>query len=125
MKVRLLLCLVLLVTPACATHAPPTLSPAGQAAYTNTRILKGIDVFRDTAILANSTTPPQLSTATTRKVVTWHRSAVVLINQRTAGWPAGVQTALDELVKDLPPADAQTLAPYVALVHTLLTETTR
>jgi hypothetical protein len=125
MKFRCLLCLVLLVTPGCANNPPPNLSPAGAVAYTNTRIIKGLDVLRDMAILANGQQPPLLSDATTRKIVTWHRSALQLINTSTAGWPTTVQTGLDETLKDLPPAESRTLGPYVALAKTLLTEATR
>jgi len=118
----LCLCLALLAVSSCTNNPPPNLSPAGVAAFNNTRIIKGIDVLRDVAILANAQNPPLITEANTRKLVTWHRSALLLINSSTAGWPATVQTGLDELLKDLPPAESRTLGPYVALVKTLLGE---
>jgi hypothetical protein len=124
-RLRLVVCVFLLCLPGCAANRPPNLSPTGIAAYTNTRIIQGIDVLRDTAVLANKQQPPLLSEATTRQVVLWHRSALQLINTDTAGWPALVQTGLTEVLSRASPAEAQTLAPYVALIKTLLTEVTR
>lgn len=123
-RLPLVLCLLLL-TASCTGTVPPNLSPAGAAAFVQTRVVKGLDVIRDSAILANDQRPALLSEATTRKIVTWHRSALLLVNSGTPGWPTTVQTGLDEILKDLPPTEARTLAPYVALVKTLLQEATR
>lgn len=115
----LVVCLVLV--SACAS-APAGLSPVGIAAFTNTRVIHGLDLLRDTAITANSQTPPLLSTATTRKVVTYHESALKTIHALSTGWQTTVRTGLDEVVKDLPASERAQLAPYVALVSTLIAE---
>jgi hypothetical protein len=118
----LLLCLV--HAPACV-HAPPTLSPAGVTAFNNTRVIKGLDLVRDTAIEANAQIPPLLSTATTRTIVTYHRSAVIVIHGTPNGWQATVLTGLDETVTHLTPAEKQLLAPYFTLVKVLIQEVSR
>lgn len=116
---RFLLITLLCVLPACAVP-PPNLSPAAVTAFQNTRVIKGLDILRDTAVDANAQVPPQLSTATTRKVVQYHESALKIIHAAGSGWQAAVLVGLDELVKDAPPAERSLLAPYVALVHTIL-----
>lgn len=110
------------VAQAGCVHAPASLSPAGQQAFTNTRVLKGLDILRDFAIDANAQTPPVLSTATTRKIVTYHESTVKIIHGLPSGWKATAQTGLTELSKDLPPAEAKALAPYLTLLATVLSE---
>ena len=49
--------LALLYVPAC-TNAPPTLTPAGIAAYRGTQAIQSLDLLRDAAIAANALTPP-------------------------------------------------------------------
>ncbi len=110
-----------LTLSACAS-APLNLSPAGQTAFQNTRVIKGLDLIRDTAVSANAQIPPLVSTDTTRKIVTYHRSALLIIRDVPNGWKASVLTGLDETVKDLPAKEAQLIAPYVALVKTLVQE---
>jgi hypothetical protein len=104
------------------THAPPTLSPVAQQQFNNTRVVKALDLIRDTAIDANAQVPPLMSTNATRIVVTFHRSALVTINASTSGWKATVLQSLDELVKDkaLLPTEVQRITPYVALAKTLI-----
>ena len=118
---RALLIGVVVWLSACAS-APPNLSPAGVTAFNNTRVVKGLDLVRDTAITANAQTPPLVSTDTTRKIVTYHRSALLVIRDVPTGWKASVLTGLDETVKNLPGNEAQLFAPYVALVKTLIQE---
>lgn len=114
------LLLVLALTFTACASAPPTLGPAAAQAFQNTRVVKGLDLLRDAAIDANAQTPPLLNTATTRKVVLYHESSVKIIHASGSGWKAAVVTGLDELPKDLPAAEASVLAPYLALVKTLL-----
>ena len=121
MKTLLLLVALTLAAPACQ-HAPPTLSPAAQLAFQGTRAIKGLDLLRDYAIDANAQKPPLLSEAVTRKVVTYHRSAITTIHDIPNGWKPAVQTGLDEVLKDVPGPEAQKLAPYVALIKTILAE---
>lgn len=116
---RSLVVVALLVVTGCAS-APPNLSRQGVAAFNATRIIGGLDLLRDSAIAANAQIPPLVSTDTTRKIVTYHRSALLVIHDYPAGWMSAVVTGLNETVADLPPSEAQLLAPYVALVHTIL-----
>lgn len=119
-----LIVIVLALAVACA-KAPPNLSPAGTAAFHATRVVKALDVFRDAAISANDQSPPLISTATTRQIVLYHKSAVTMIGAAPSGWVLVVQTGLTELDKNLPTHERQQLAPYVALVRTLIVEVTR
>lgn len=101
---------------------PPNLSPAANQAFYKTRAQKALDVIRDTAQDANATTPPIVSTATARKITIWHESAIKIMHDSGAGWQPAVQTGLDELLKDVTPAEKQLLTPYVALAKTILQE---
>lgn len=121
-KARLTLLLVALALAIGCTHAPPTLSPQGVQAFNNTRVIKGLDLIRDVAVDANAQTPPIVSTDTTRKIVTYHRSALLVIHDIPNGWKATVLTGLDETVRGLPAKESQLVAPYVALLKTLIAE---
>jgi hypothetical protein len=101
-------------------HTPPNLSPTGATAFQSHQIQNSLDTIRDVAIDANATTPPLLATSTTRKVVTWHQSAITVLHARGSGWVALLTTSLDELSKDLPAAEQHTLAPYIALAKAIL-----
>lgn len=118
------LILILVLLAACA-KAPPTLSPAGTAAFQATRVVKALDVLRDVAISANEQSPPLLSTATTRKVVLYHRSAVTVLGTAPEGWREVVGTGLSELHQSLSPAEQRQLDPYIRLVQTLIEEVMR
>ena len=120
----LIAALLVMATVGCA-KAPPSLSPAGTAAFHATRIVRALDLFRDAAISANDQSPPLISTNTTRQIVLYHRSAVTTIGAAPSGWAPVVQTGLAELVKNLPAHERQQLAPYVVLVQTLIAEVTR
>lgn len=113
---------LLALAAASCTHAPPTLSPAAQVQFNDTRVVKALDLVRDTAIDANAQTPPLFSTSATRVVVTFHRAALQIINASQSGWQAAILQALDGLQKNaqLLPAEVQRLAPYVALVKVLI-----
>jgi hypothetical protein len=101
---------------------PPNLTPAANQAFYKTRAEKALDVIRDTAQDGNATVPPIVSTATARKITTWHESALKIMHDAGAGWQAAVKTSLDELLKDVTPAEQQLLTPYVALAKTILQE---
>jgi hypothetical protein len=106
-------------------HTPPNLSPAGATAFQSHQIQNALDTIRDVAIDANATTPPLLDTATTRKVVAWHQSAITVLHARGVGWVSALTTSLDELQKQLPAAERKTLAPYLALAKTILAEVSK
>jgi hypothetical protein len=106
----------------CATHAPATLSPEARTAWYGTRVIKALDVLRDSAIEAQAQTPPLLSEAVTRSIVETHRSLLETIHQAPRGWPATVTAALGELEDGLPPAQRVIVHPYVELTRTFLKE---
>lgn len=110
-----------MLTSGCA-HPPPNLTPAANQAFTQHQVQGALDELRDIAQAANATTPPLLSTDTTRKITTWHAQAITLIHDATAGWPTLVATSLDVALADLPPNEARVVAPYVPLIKTLLKE---
>jgi hypothetical protein len=103
-------------------HTPPNLSPVAVTAFQNLQIAKALDTVRDIAVDANATTPPVLSTSTTRAIVSWHQGALQVLNARAAGWPATIAASLDAVVSNLPQAERATLAPYVALAKTVLNQ---
>ena len=104
------------------TKAPPTLSPAGAAAFQKTRVIKGLDLLRDFAIDAEAAQPQVLSTDTTRKIVQTHQSILRIMDAAGNGWQALVAAALDETLASLSAGERSKVAPYVALVKALLAE---
>lgn len=104
------------------THAPPALSPTATLAFTNHQIQNDLDRLRDTAVVANAQVPPLVSSEATRKVVAYHEAAIKTIHATRSGWQATLLTGLDELATALSPPERQILAPYVALVRTVLAE---
>jgi len=114
----------LVLEQGCA-KAPPTLGPAAAIAFENLQVQKSLDTIRDIAIAANDTEPPLISTDSTRTIVTWHQSALVVLKAREAGWVSTVSTSLDEAVKHLKPEERTTIGPYVTLAKTILQEATR
>lgn len=111
---------IIAFTTDCAKAPPTVTTPQGIVAFQNLQVQKALDQVRDIAVDANATTPPVLSTDTTRKVVTWHKAAITTLHARTNGWQAALLTGLDELTKGLPAKDQQVLAPYIELVKVIL-----
>ena len=114
--------LLTLSTPACATNASPQLSPEARAAWYGTRVIKALDLFRDTAIDANAQTPPLLSTAATAKIVRYHKSAITIIHGVPGGWKSTVLAGLDEATHEIPYREWQILVPYINLIKIELQE---
>src|SRR5438874_13272896 len=81
----------LLFVASCSNNPPPNLSPQARAAWYGTRAIKGLDLLRDTALDANAQMPPLVSTATTRKIVRYHESAITAIHATPMGWVSTVQ----------------------------------
>ncbi len=123
LRFLIICCALAQLTLGCAS-APPNLSPAAQQAWYATRVVKGLDVLRDTAIDANAQTPPLLTTTETRCVVLVHQTALQTMQAKASGWPTAVSTALDGLKRPgcLTPRSVTVLAPYVAIVKTALLE---
>jgi hypothetical protein len=102
------------------THAPPTLSPTGAAAFQATRVVKALDVLQDFAIAAEAQNPKLLSTANTRKVIDVVAVSVRAIGAVPTGWKPTVLAALDQLQRDILPAEWQRLLPYISLVRSVI-----
>lgn len=115
---RYLLVVALLFT-GCAS-APPNRPANVVLAFQATQAIKSLDMLRDFAIDANAQTPPMLSTATTRLIVTYHRSAIRVVHDVPAGWKTTVQTGIIELFNSLPEAEQQKIGPYVTLIEALV-----
>jgi hypothetical protein len=115
-----LLGLVLALTLVSCAKAQPTLSPAGEAAFKATQVVKALDVLRDVAISAETQTPKLISTADTRKVINFHESAVKTISAVPDGWRNIVAVGLAQLQHDLPQPTWTRIQPYAALVTALI-----
>ena len=102
--------------------APPNITPQATQAFHKTNVLNGLDLARDFAIDAEATDPKVLSTATTRKIVTYHQSSVRIMQASDAGWREAVMAALDELLGQLSPAERQKFGPYAGLIKSLVQE---
>ena len=111
----LVLC-VLFTLSGCAS-APPQLSPEAQIKWQGTQVIKALDTVRDMAIAANETVPPLLSTATTRKIVVYHDSALDIVHAAPSGWLRIVEVGLEELLQDLPERDKRLLGSYIGLAQ--------
>ena len=114
----LVLCLASL---GCAS-APPNLSPAAHVAFVNTRVIKGLDLLRDTAVDGNAQQPPVISTTTTRTIVRYHEATLKIIHAAGTGWKPAVLAGLEELLINVPASEQVILKPYVALTKTILME---
>jgi hypothetical protein len=108
------------VLEAGCAKAPPSLSPAGQADFNKTRVVKALDLVRDTAVDAEAA--HVISTDDTRQVVLWHKSAVSVVAGSETGWKGTVTTTLDQVVTHLKPEAQTKLGPYVALLKALIAE---
>lgn len=112
----------LLVPSSACVKAPPNLTPQAVSAFNNTRVQKTLDLLRDTVDDGTKTTPPIFSKATDVKVATWHKSALTIIHSTGNGWKSAIMTSLDELPKDLPPAEAKIIKDYITLAKAIISE---
>jgi hypothetical protein len=118
----LLVVLAMAISSATACQkAPPNLSPVGVTAFNNTRVIKALDLLRDTAVDANAQVPPLLTTEITGKVVRYHKLAITGLHDGVAT-PSTLKAGLDDLVTDLPVKYSQLLSPYVGLIKTVIDE---
>ena len=102
--------------------APPTLGPTASVDFQKTRIIKALDVFRDFAIDGEAAKPQAVSTALTKKIVTYHQSALHIIDAAGTTWKSLVGSGLDEFVATLSQADQSKVRPYVGLIKALIAE---
>jgi hypothetical protein len=127
---------LLMVLALGCTPAPKPLSPDAQIAFHAERVVRVLDVVRDAAIAANEVTPPLLTTADTRAVVLWHKTAVQTIQVTPRGWRPTVKAGIYTLTchplaapvpaapctAQLPPEAVQRLYPYVGLALVVIAE---
>lgn len=113
--------LILLLTGAVGCKAPPpNLTPLAQQAYQNAQIQQPLDLIRDTVQNGTATVPPVFSTSSARIVTQAHKDAITFVHDRAAGWQANVKKVLDQMISDLPAADAKKVQPYVTLAETVI-----
>jgi hypothetical protein len=120
---RIMALLVITLAISACAKAPPNLSPAGTAAFYGTRVIHGLDAFRDIAISANEN--KLITTDATRAIVTYHKSAITVVRATPQGWQSTLLTGLDQLLANLQPDERQLLQPYVVLLRTILQEVIR
>jgi hypothetical protein len=119
-KARAVFLVALALVAADCAKAPPTLSPAATAAFRNTRVIKVLDLLRDTAQDAHAQPTPLVSEESARRVTEWHQSALKVIDASTTGWKATVETGLVEVFDNLPAQEQQLLAPYFELAKVIV-----
>lgn len=100
--------------------SPPSLSPRGQQAFYAQRVVQALDVMRDYVVAANGQEPPLFTEAGTRRIVVYHRAALLTINELPDGWVASVKVGLVQVFEALSPADQEQLRPYFQLAEVLL-----
>lgn len=120
-RVWLSLTVVVLLMAGCA-HTPPNLSPTGARDFQNTRIIKTLDLIRDTAQDANAQTPPLITTKTASVITQWHRSALLVIDATRSGWCPAVRASTAETFRNLDAASQHLLSPYFSLASTIFSE---
>jgi hypothetical protein len=105
----------------CSRNHDPVLSPNAVLASQDGRVLDALDLVRDAALLfTNDANTGQLPLGIARQLVQVHSSSLKLLEVRSAGYAAIIQTTLAEVVKQLPPNVNRVVAPYAALASTLL-----
>lgn len=120
-RLRTALVVIVLFSASCA-HPPPNLTPQASVAFTNTRVMKVLDLVRDAVDDGTRTTPPLFTRATNVKVATWHESALRVMHATGTGWKQLVLTSIDELLVDLPEAERAQVAPYASMAKGLIQE---
>ena len=108
-----------MTTGGCA-KAPPSLSPSGVAAFHASRAVDILNVVRDATIAAHD--QGLVSTPSARAVVSYYKSALQTIRAVPSGWLPTVRAGLDEVERNLSPAEQQRLASYVRLARTVFDE---
>jgi hypothetical protein len=114
-----LLLAIALPVAGCAKKAPAT-SPAALSAVKATEVVHALDVVRDVAQTLSNEQPAIISAKSFQAVLTAHAAIVAVIGAAPNGWKATADAVLVQLQKDLPPADAVRLSPYLSLVQALV-----
>ncbi len=103
----------------CAGNPTPSTAPVLPAVKA-TEVVHALDAARDIAKVVSDAYPTVITPADFQQVLAFHTEAVTIIGATPNGWKATVETALDQLPKNLSPAAAARLQPYLALVKTLV-----
>jgi hypothetical protein len=120
--IRRFVLVLALTASGCASTIPTSLSATGVVAFQETRLVKAADILRDFAIDGNAQMPPVVDTATTKKIVEWHKAALLAIQGGQAGWQQAILASLTAIVAALPDRVHQTLDPYVSLITATVRE---
>lgn len=104
---------------ACA-KVSPTLSPTGVSAVKATEVVHALDAARDVAKVVSDAYPTVVTPTDFQRILTVHESVVTIIGASPNGWKPTALAALDELDRDLSVPAKQRMAPYLALVRSLV-----
>lgn len=114
---RSALLVILLAASACAP--PPTIvTPQGQTAYRADQIVVRVNELEKAAIAANA--QGQLSTDTTRLIVTFCVDADKTLAATPTGWQATVRTGWATLKVSLPPITNPAIVAALGVVDALI-----
>ncbi len=108
-----------MTSTSCAGNNAPSTAPVLPAVKA-TEVVHALDAARDIAKVVSDAYPATITPADFQKVLAFHTEAVTIIGATPNGWKATVEVALDQLPKNLTPAAAARLQPYLALVKTLV-----
>lgn len=104
----------------CASAPTSVVTPAGQAAFKADQFVTAIGILQDSAIAANATTPPLISTADTRLIVQFCVGSAQTAKAAVTGWQAGVAQGITSLQANLSAAAQAKYGPYLSLLKTIL-----
>jgi hypothetical protein len=104
----------------CASAPTSVVTPQGQAAFKADQFVTALGVLQDSAIAANATTPPLISTADTRLIVQFCVGSAQTAKAAVTGWQAGVIQGLTSLQSNLSAAAQTKYGPYLTLLKTIL-----
>lgn len=101
---------------------PSSLSAGGRRDFQIQRIVKALDLLRDTAVSAAAQEPPLVAFDTRQQIVRYHQSAVRLIAAGLSGWKASVLAGLEDAVANVPTDEREILQIYVTFVKMIISE---
>lgn len=104
----------------CASAPASVTTPQGQFAYKADQFVSAVGIFQDAAIQANAQTPPLISTADTRLIVTFCVASAKSAQAATTGWQATVLSSIASLKAALSPAAQTKYGTYLTLISTLV-----
>lgn len=119
----------LLFVVACASHVPPTLTPAGVAVWRANQMVVALGTFQHAAIELNKTQVcdpapcrPLLPDDQTRVVVDAVADALTVLAKTPEGWKAEMLTALDKVDAKLTAYGKDRLKAYTQMVRIVVQE---